>query len=514
VPSGSPTAPSADPTWAPLALVAIVLGALLVALLALGQTQWIDDSFISFRYARNLFEGNGLVYNVGDPVEGYTNFLWCLVAWFGLKLSIDPILFTQGVSLVAQALTLVLVYRLGRDSLGSAAKALVAPALLTLQIAFVSYPMTGMESTAFSFFATLCFYLLHKRAQEKPGGRVLLILSLLALSVTRFDGFVLAGILAGFPLIVKRGWRGLWMPLVAVAVGLLAYNAWRISTYPSLLPNSFHAKIHFSPFRIRKGLSYLWAFFETRGLILALCLLPLAVGRLSSLGRYLVWAVGIQLAYVGFVGGDWMLHHRFIYHVLPLVILLAQEGTWNLWGHLQPKLSRASRTGALLLAVLLGSTALTFYEDVQDARKPDQFFFDPHEAQIIGEALDELLPEGSLVALEWGGIIPYYTHHEVLDTYGITDTEISRGDFPSSIWGRQVSPEYVASRGPDLVAPCARVFETEKAALRSTRGKAPCNYRYYMEMNRPSMGYVLKILRLGEKKYWPALVKADGPLAN
>jgi hypothetical protein len=497
-----------------VALIAIVLGALALALCVLGQTQWVDDAFISFRYSRNLFEGHGLVFNPGDPVEGYTNFLWCIVAWLGLKLNIEPIAFTQGVSLVAQALTLVLVYRLGRASLGSAAKALVAPALLAMQIAFVAYPMTGMESTAFSFFATLSFYLLHGRAQERTGGRVLLVLSLLALSLTRFDGFVLAGILAGFPLFVKRGWRGLLVPLIAVALALAAYNAWRISTYPTLLPNSFHAKIDFSPFRIRKGLSYLWAFFENRALILGLCLMPLALGRISNLGRYLLWAVGIQLAYVALVGGDWMPHHRFLYHVLPLVILLAQEGTWNLWGYLEPHLPFRRRGACILLTVLLGSSALSLYGDVRDGLQPDQRFFDPHEARVIGEALDELLPAGSLIALEWGGIIPYYTSHQVLDTFGINDREISGGDFPSSIWGRQVSPEYVASREPDLIVPCARIFPTEKAALRSTRGKGPCNYRYYMEMNRPSMGYTLRILRLGEEQYWPALVKIDGPLAK
>jgi hypothetical protein len=489
VPSTSPDQ-TPDPTWTRLTLTAIVLGALCVSVCVLGQTQWIDDSFISFRYARHLFEGHGLVFNPGDPVEGYTNFLWCIVAWLGLKLNIEPIVFTQGVSLMAQALTLVLVYRLGRASL------------------------TGMESTAFSFFATLSFYLLHQQAQNRTGGRVLLVLSLLALSLTRFDGFILAGIIAGFPLFVKRGWRGLLVPLVAVALGLVAYNAWRLSTYPTALPNSFHAKIHFSPFRIRKGLSYVWEFFENRALLLALCMMPLALSRISNLGRYLLWAVGIQLAYVGFVGGDWMPNHRFLYHILPLVILLAQEGTWNLWGHLEPHLAFKRRASVILLAILLGSAALTLYEDVRAGLLPDQQFFDHQEARVIGEALDDLLPEGSLIALEWGGIIPFYTRHEVLDTYGITDREISGGDFPSTIWGRQVSPEYVASRGPDLVAPCARIFPTERAALRSTRGKGPCNYRYYMQMNNPSMGYVLKILCLGEGQYWPAIVKADGPLAK
>ena len=35
-----------------------------------------DDAFISFRYVRNLFDGHGLVFNPGEHVEGYTNFLW------------------------------------------------------------------------------------------------------------------------------------------------------------------------------------------------------------------------------------------------------------------------------------------------------------------------------------------------------------------------------------------------------------------------------------------------------
>jgi hypothetical protein len=40
---------------------------------------WLDDDMmISMRYARNLAHGNGLVWNVGERVEGYTNFLWTL----------------------------------------------------------------------------------------------------------------------------------------------------------------------------------------------------------------------------------------------------------------------------------------------------------------------------------------------------------------------------------------------------------------------------------------------------
>jgi hypothetical protein len=56
---------------------------LLIAGLGLAWTPhrgWVaNDAFISFRYARNWVEGHGLVFNAGERVEGYTNFLWILL---------------------------------------------------------------------------------------------------------------------------------------------------------------------------------------------------------------------------------------------------------------------------------------------------------------------------------------------------------------------------------------------------------------------------------------------------
>jgi len=44
-------------------------------------TLW-DDSMISMRYAYNLAHGNGLVWNAGDHVQGYSNLGWTL--WLAL----------------------------------------------------------------------------------------------------------------------------------------------------------------------------------------------------------------------------------------------------------------------------------------------------------------------------------------------------------------------------------------------------------------------------------------------
>ncbi|MEE8576341.1 MAG: hypothetical protein V3T31_03720, partial [candidate division Zixibacteria bacterium] len=60
------------------------LGVAFVAIIALVMTShafylhsafYNDDAFISLRYAKNLIDGNGLVWNPGERTEGYTNFL-------------------------------------------------------------------------------------------------------------------------------------------------------------------------------------------------------------------------------------------------------------------------------------------------------------------------------------------------------------------------------------------------------------------------------------------------------
>ena len=52
---------------------------------------WLaDDNFISFRYASNLVHGNGLVYNAGEYVEGYTNLLWTLLIAGAIALGASP----------------------------------------------------------------------------------------------------------------------------------------------------------------------------------------------------------------------------------------------------------------------------------------------------------------------------------------------------------------------------------------------------------------------------------------
>src|SRR5262245_37848737 len=65
-------------------------GALVFAAWRALALRWTtDDAFISFRYAQNWLDGLGLVFNAGERVEGYTNFLWTVWSALGLALGFD-----------------------------------------------------------------------------------------------------------------------------------------------------------------------------------------------------------------------------------------------------------------------------------------------------------------------------------------------------------------------------------------------------------------------------------------
>ncbi len=64
----------------------------IVVIAAIGwawHLRWIaDDAFIAFRCARHWADGHGLVFNVGERVEGYTNFLWTALIALGMRVGI------------------------------------------------------------------------------------------------------------------------------------------------------------------------------------------------------------------------------------------------------------------------------------------------------------------------------------------------------------------------------------------------------------------------------------------
>lgn len=105
-----------------------------------------DDAFISFRYAYNLVQGKGLLYNEGEKVEGYTNFLWTLAMSIPLYLGYEPISFSFVLGIFFFILSLIFTFKLSSLIFSSRDIGLLTIILLGTNYTFSSYATSGLET--------------------------------------------------------------------------------------------------------------------------------------------------------------------------------------------------------------------------------------------------------------------------------------------------------------------------------------------------------------------------------
>ncbi|MGB3093337.1 MAG: hypothetical protein WBC42_09030, partial [Candidatus Zixiibacteriota bacterium] len=141
-----------------LILLAIV-SLFVIHCLSLNFTQ--DDAFISYRYADNLLQGNGLVFNSGERVEGYTNFLWIIILSIFTKLGLDMIAVSKILGVASGCATLILLYQLSRLFFPKREwlLPLLPPLLLTASSAFAYWSISGLETSLFTMMVLLSVYL-------------------------------------------------------------------------------------------------------------------------------------------------------------------------------------------------------------------------------------------------------------------------------------------------------------------------------------------------------------------
>ena len=130
--------------WSHRLLLAAALG---TGLALAWQVLWLcDDAFISFRYARNFAEGHGLVFNEGEWVEGYTNFLWTFLLGSIGRLGFDIPLAGLVGNLLCFALALVAVAAAVRRAVPGPAAIPFAALALAASRPFHTFASSGLET--------------------------------------------------------------------------------------------------------------------------------------------------------------------------------------------------------------------------------------------------------------------------------------------------------------------------------------------------------------------------------
>lgn len=417
-------------------------------LILLALAWWLrfvqDDAFISFRYAQNWVRGHGLVWNPGDTVEGYTNFLWTVLMALPFRLGWDPILFSQVAGMASFVGTLLATHRLASNLGFAPATALLAVGLLGSNYSFSSYATGGLETQLQAFLWTVSAAVVSGGLRSgRFGPRCALGLSLLAAAalLTRLDSLLFAGPLVGLAAVSiaaeadarEPRWRSALLLLAPAAAIVGVWFVWKAATYGSLLPNTWYAKVGASQWEsFGRGLYYVAIFFVSY-LLFPLVGVYLARLRrlLKSVGgpRFLVLNVPVVLwlGYVAAVGGDFM-EFRFLVPALPsLFVVLA-------WTIVESGPGRRGRAAWVAL-VLAGSALHAFTFDVSPLKRGFESIpalrrhVEGEQGWItIGRELGRLAaPDGGLrIAVTPAGAIPYFSELESVDMLGLNDAWIAR----------------------------------------------------------------------------------------
>ena len=413
----------------------------------------VDDALISVRYGENLAQGRGAVFNPGERVEGYTNFLWMLVSallyWPTRALGVDIVHALIAVNVLVAASVVAMVFLLARRLWpGRIWPALAATGLTALDDGFGVWSVLGLEKHFVAFWALLALLLASKN-DARLWPRIGVCLACVML--TRPDGGLFAAALIGSGALALlwrgSGWRALGAPpslRALVSAGALwlaiyaAYYAWRYNYYGYPLPNTFYLKLGGGKLDAwQRGVGYLKSFLVDRAYIPALALLALPGLGQPIVRALFLWA-GAHVLYITYVGGDFYPGHRFFIAIVAALALLVAQVVYQLEWLVERVLGRGRAASisrhalaGLVACGLVGTVAKRGFEVgpyVTEIKNWGPTVERNH--QYMAWFRDQKPKNASMVVGDIGTAGPN-PHVLVYDFYGVIDTTIAHQDVPT-----------------------------------------------------------------------------------
>jgi arabinofuranosyltransferase len=453
----------------------VVLGVASYAMMRLLEEPFpFDDSFISFRYADNLVRGRGLVYNPGDHVEGYTNFLWVLLVAAGMRLGFEPLSVSGaigGVAFLGNVVLCALVARSASTGRMASLLGLTAVAWLVLPADYIPFARCGLETIFVSLLALATGVIAHGGRDGRGlvsdswrrGWLVSVAPTLLVL--TRLDGALFAVASACVTTVKtirevhpRDGWtesvraaalvlvRRFWLFVVVIAAWML----WKRLYYGEFLPNTYYAKGAYQA-EWEAGFEYLRAFVQSYPHVLALAVLAvfaasaartLASRSLSAWGVLSLVAFG---TYIAKVGGDFM-HYRFAFEAYPVLVAVAGIGLVTMF-------ERSAGAGILVAGIATlaarGWPVMETRFGMMDLGTMRKFCL---EGMRAGPPLRAHLPSDTIVSASLAGTMAYFSDLTTIDELGLNDRYVAHLPDRLTVRGhsKRAPDEYLVSRGVNL----------------------------------------------------------------
>jgi arabinofuranosyltransferase len=481
------------PRWLTLALLVVPF-----VLLSRLTLEIVDDAYITARYARNLANGQGLVFNPGEYVEGITNLLWTLVlagtAKLGLPLDGTAVWLGIACGLGAMWVGGRIARVLGASAWASA----FAMLLLGLNHHYWLIVGNGLEAGLFSLLASCTVE--SALARRRPA-----LIGLLAglTFLTRPESAAAAGLLALY--LGSRNLTRVELPrsrdpalrdmAEMAAVFLLIFataTAFRLTYFHAFVPNSVTAKsvpaAALLP-NLFKGVAYVATFARET--------MPLALGALIALATarrrepaLVALVIATEVPAVLVNGGDWVGHSRLLIVYAPLMVALCALGTDWLYAQAAGPRRKLALSALALMIVLVPVGLLRNRAWSRELHAGPQLPSILECYRGVGERLIPVLKRGDVVATEAIGLIGYelpeiYIH----DPLGLTDAYVARhGQYRPRIGRVDYAYSYAKIHPGVLLLHQDDMMVQDFAA--ASQGRFTSEYRaYYVEQGPPCSYY-------------------------
>lgn len=419
----------------------------------------LDDAMISMRYAWNLSHGNGLVWNPGERVEGYTNLLMVLFMSLATLLLEDKRLAVLAIQLSGIIFMLGSAYLTIRIadqvSLGESQAHRRLLSVLVFFCTLSYYPLVywslmGMETGLLTLLLLWAVFLVLRYTgdQDQNNTYFLLPLSLGLAYLTRPDSLIPAAIILVYffyGVHQSKRTRLSWL-LYLGAVGLyllfpLAQTLFRWQYYAELLPNTYILKVTGIPLlhRLQNGLFFIEPFLRTIPVMMLVMIMGLIFNFRPQ--KLLLVAMAMSaICYQVWAGGDPWRYWRMMSPVMPLMIslfvheiLLIVEVFSRTTLFQEYFLRRPIVPHPHVPTFLAFSLTLLVLIQANWLFLPEVAFVleAHHVAANRGNvnhavAINHLTTPDATVGVIWAGSIPYYTGRLAIDFLGKADKHVAR----------------------------------------------------------------------------------------
>jgi len=292
-----------------------------------------DDAMISMRYAWNFSHGSGLVWNPGENVEGYTNFLMTLIMSVAtlilnerfavLAIQIFGIFTVVGVVWQATKLYSTVTVNEPNELLAT-----LFPLLVFLYYPLSYWSLMGMETGLVTFLILSSFNLLLRyETENKLSNLAMSALSASAAYLTRPDAVLVIIPISLFLITRDTKIKDRMFDILkfggVFALIPLAHLLFRYSYYGDILPNTYYLKLSglTTAKRLEAGLNFTYPFLISTLLVWIFATLN-TIFNYSRRKFLLFSTILIYIAYQIWIGGDAWNYWRMVTPIIPMGFIL------------------------------------------------------------------------------------------------------------------------------------------------------------------------------------------------